>query len=101
MVHTDRGIQYASGVFRRLLGESGFVGSMSRKGNCWDNAVSESFFHSLKVEWLSGTRYRTREEARSDIFRYIEIEYNRKRLHSTLGYRAPEEVEAEYLANAS
>ena len=89
--HSDRGSQYASHVFQTRLKEYGIVCSMSRKGNCWDNAPSESFFNSLKNERVHGCRYRTREEARADLFDYIEPFYNRKRSHSTLGYASPTE----------
>jgi transposase InsO family protein len=92
--HSDRGIQYAAGDYQRLLAEHGIDCSMSRKGNCWDNAVVESFFHSLKVELVHHRRYLTRDEARQDIFEWIEVFYNRQRRHSTLGYRSPAEFEA-------
>lgn len=91
--HSDQGIQYASESFRKMLRDNGFVQSMSRKGNCWDNAVTESFFHTLKTELIHRTKYKTREEARISIFEYIEIFYNRKRLHSAIGYRSPAEFE--------
>ena len=87
--HSDRGSQYASGAFQAQLHEYGMQCSMSRKGNCWDNACSESFFNSLKNERVHGTRYDTQAEARADIFDYIEPFYNRKRLHSTLGFASP------------
>ena len=70
---------------------------MSRKGNCWDNAVMESFFHSMKVELLYGRRYYTKEKTEQLIFEYIEVYYNRKRLHSALGYKSPEEYEKQRL----
>ena len=89
MHHSDRGSQYASHAFQVRLKEYGMVCSMSRKGNCWDNAPTESFFNSLKNERVHGTRYRTRTEATADLFDYIEPFYNRKRLHSTLGYISP------------
>ena len=91
--HSDQGIQYTTESFRKLLVENGFVQSMSRKGNCYDNAITESFFHTLKTELVKRTRYKTREEARRSIFEYIEIFYNRKRLHSSLGYCTPVEFE--------
>ena len=91
--HSDQGSQYASESFRRMLRANGFIQSMSRRGNCYDNAVTESFFHTLKTELVNRTRYRTREEARRSIFEYIEIFYNRKRLHSSIGYRSPVEYE--------
>jgi transposase InsO family protein len=96
--HSDRGVQYACEEFRNLLGKSGLVvQSMSRKGNCWDNAVAESFFKSLKTEWLYGKHFKTRQQAEDEVFRYIEIWYNRFRLHSSLGYMTPEQ----YLAAQS
>ena len=92
--HTDRGSQYAATKYRELLAEHGLTASMSRRGNCWDNAVVESFFHTLKTEHVHHQRYRTREEARQDIFEWIEVFYNRVRRHSTLGYHSPAEFEA-------
>jgi putative transposase len=89
MHHSDRGSQYASRVFQTRLAEYGMVCSMSRKGNCWDNAPSESFFNSLKNERVHGARYVTREEAISDLFEYIEVFYNRRRRHSTLNSKSP------------
>jgi len=77
-----------------LLAEHGLTASMSRRGNCWDNAVVESFFHTLKTEHVHHQRYWTREEARQDIFEWIEVFYNRVRRHSTLGYRSPAEFDA-------
>ena len=76
MLHSDRGSQYASGLYQKTIKERGFICSMSRKGNCWDNAPSESFFHTLKVELIHHRRYRTRQEAKQDIFEYIEVFYN-------------------------
>jgi transposase InsO family protein len=87
--HSDRGSQYASGVFQARLAEYGMVCSMSRKGNCWDNAPTESFFNSLKNERVHGTRYLTRDAAIADLFDYIEVFYNRRRRHSTLGSKSP------------
>ena len=92
--HTDRGSQYAATRYRELLAGHGLTASMSRRGNCWDNAVVESFFHTLKTEHVHHQRYRTREEARQDMFEWIEVFYNRIRRHSTLGYRSPAEFEA-------
>ena len=89
--HSDRGSQYASSAMRRKLREYAMVCSMSRKGNCWDNAPTESFFNSLKNERVHGARYATRAEATADIFEYIEVFYNRRRQHSTLGYVSPHE----------
>jgi len=91
--HSDRGSQYASGAYQEVLKEHGLVCSMSGKGNCYDNAVKESFFHTLKTELVYRCHYRTRDEARSSIFEYIEVFYNRRRLHSSLGYRTPVEFE--------
>lgn len=91
--HSDRGVQYASAEFRAILAEHGVVASMSRKGNCYDNAAKESFFHTLKTELVNHERYRTRNEARASVFEYIEVFYNRFRLHSTLGYQAPADFE--------
>ena len=91
--HSDRGVQYTSDDFRNLLEENGIECSMSAKGNCYDNAVVESFFGLLKRERVYRTRYRTREEARADIFDYIECFYNRKRRHGYLGQISPAEYE--------
>jgi len=93
IVHSDRGSQYCSDKYRKLIKDNKLIGSMSRKGNCWDNAIAESFFHTLKVELVHENKYKTREEAKSSIFRYIEQYYNRTRLHSTLDYKAPIDVE--------
>jgi len=91
--HTDRGSQYASHSHRDLLKDYGIVQSMSRKGNCWDNAVAESFFHTLKTGQVNHKQYQTRKEAQQDIFEYIEVFYNRQRLHSTNGYWSPVDYE--------
>lgn len=91
--HSDRGSQYASGDYRARLQSAGIVCSMSRKGNCWDNAPTESFFAGLKKELVYRTRFTTREQARSALFAWIEVWYNRKRRHSTLGYLSPEAFE--------
>jgi len=95
--HSDRGVQYSSKDFRKMLEKNGMTCSMSRKGNCWDNAPMESFFHTLKMELVNYRRFRTREEAKRAIYEYIEIFYNRKRLHSSLGYMTPEEFETQTL----
>ncbi len=87
--HSDQGAQYASGAYRQLLQTHGLVASMSRKGHCYDNAVAESFFSTLKNELVHHRAYRTREEAGRDIFLFIEGFYNRQRLHQSLGYRSP------------
>ena len=89
ILHSDRGVQYASAEYQNLMQQYGIVCSMSRKGNCWDNAAMESFYHSLKTEWVVFEDYRTRAEARSSLFKYIEMFYNRKRRHSTLNYMNP------------
>ena len=91
--HSDRGSQYASHRYQELLQQQGIVCSMSRKGNCWDNAPVESFFATLKKELVHRENYRTREEAKASLFHYIEVFYNRQRRHSSLGYLSPEEYE--------
>jgi len=91
--HSDRGSQYASQTFQQLLREQNITCSMSRKGNCWDNAMMESFFATLKKERIHQQEYTTRSEARASIFDYIELFYNRKRRHSALGYKSPEQFE--------
>lgn len=96
--HSDRGCQYASEHYQDLLAKHKMVCSMSRKGNCWDNAVMESFFRSFKLECTRYRSFTSRDEARREIFEYIEVFYNRVRLHSTLGYRSPAQFEA---ANAA
>jgi putative transposase len=93
MHHSDRGSQYSSEQFQKLLGELGITCSMSRAGNVWDNSVMESFFSSLKIERCDRKTYRTRDEARADVFDYIERFYNPKRRHSTLGYMSPVDYE--------
>ncbi len=89
MHHSDRGSQYASGAFQDKLAEYGMTCSMSRKGNCWDNAPTMSWFNSFKNERVHGLRYTTRSDMTAASFEYIEVFYNRKRLHSTLGYKSP------------
>ena len=96
--HSDRGSQYASGDFQSLLAQYGAICSMSRKGNCWDNAPAESFFALLKRALIFHHHYQTRAQARQSIFDYIERFYNRKRIHSSLGYRTPYEVDQFKLA---
>ena len=98
--HSDRGCQYTSADYRGALAEHGIAVSMSRRGNCWDNAVAESFFATLKTELVYQQHWSTRVELRAALFDYIETFYNRSRLHSALDYRAPAEVEAEYDAAA-
>ena len=89
IVHSDRGSQYASAAYRRLLKANNFVGSMSRKGDCWDNAVAESFFASLKKERVQWKHYQSRAQAQQDILDYIVMFYNSRRLHSYLDYTSP------------
>ena len=93
IVHADRGVQYAASEFRSKLDEEGFIASMSRKGNCYDNAFAESFFHTLKTELVYQTEFTTREEAKRAIFEYIEVFYNRERMHSGIEYLTPEQCE--------
>lgn len=92
--HSDRGSQYASDSHRALLDDHGIRASMSKKGDCWDNAVAESFFHTLKVELVHHCDYETRDDAKASIFEYIEVFYNRQRSHSANGYEAPLVFEA-------
>jgi transposase InsO family protein len=91
--HSDRGSQYASHACTATLQRKGFVASMSGKGNCYDNAHAESFFHTMKVEEVHGNAYTTRQEAKLSIFEYIEVFYNRIRKHSQLGYQSPYQFE--------
>ncbi len=91
--HSDRGVQYASEDFQDMLKSNGIICSMSRKGDCWDNACMESFFGSFKTEWMRDKKYRNFEEAKKDIFKYVEVFYNRKRRHASLGYVSPAEYE--------
>jgi transposase InsO family protein len=93
IAHSDRGSQYASQKLREKMNLVGIIASMSRKGNCWDNAHCESFFHSLKTELVYRTNFKTREEAKQAIFEWIECWYNSERRHSALGYMAPNEYE--------
>jgi putative transposase len=95
IMHTDRGSQYASHQYRNLLLAHGIKGSMSRKGDCWDNAVAESFFGSLKQERVQWQNYQTRNEAQQNILNYISMFYNSRRLYSYLGYKSPNEYEQE------
>jgi len=99
MWHTDRGSQYASGNHRELCQKYGIIQSMSRKGNCWDNAVAESFFHTLKTELVYQTTYETKAQANQSIFEYIEVHYNRKRMHSANNYLSPVDYEEKMLQN--
>lgn len=95
--HTDRGSQYASYSHKDLLQENGIIQSMSRRGNCWDNAVAESFFHTLKTELVYHEIYETKAQANQSIFEYIEVFYNRQRMHSTNNYLSPVEFENKML----
>ena len=101
LCHSDRGSQYASDDYQKRLKENGIVCSMSRRGNCWDNAPTESFFAGLKKEMAHRTYFATREQARSAVFFWIEVWYNRKRRHSSLGYLSPEAFEKKYRASQS
>jgi transposase InsO family protein len=96
--HSDRGSQYASGDYQALLSGAGALCSMSRKGNCYDNAPVESFFASLKRELIHRCTFSTRKEARSAVFEWIAVWYNRKRRHSTLGYLSPDQFEQQHLS---
>jgi len=96
LFHSDRGSQYCSNDYQKMLKSFGFICSMSRKGNCWDNAVAESFFHTIKTELIYTERYTTREVAKQSIFQYIEVYYNRIRRHSTIGSIAPEMLENQW-----
>jgi putative transposase len=96
IVHSDRGSQYCSHAYRQLLEQHQLLGSMSAKGNCYDNACAESFFHSLKVEAIHGERFVSREAMRQAVFEYIETDYNRVRLHSANGLRSPIDYEADF-----
>jgi transposase InsO family protein len=91
--HSDRGVQYACFETRKLLARNGFIQSMSRKGICYDNAITESFFHTLKTEHVYFSHFITREEARRSLFDYIEVYYNRERRHSSIGYMSPDQFE--------
>jgi transposase InsO family protein len=99
IVHSDRGMQFASAAYRQVLAEHGLIASMSRAGNCYDNAFIESFWSSLKYERVYHQRFATRTEARTAIFDYIETFYNRTRLHSALGYRSPLQFEQLFPSN--
>ncbi|MBF0316285.1 MAG: IS3 family transposase [Oligoflexia bacterium] len=102
ILHSDRGSQYASGDYRKLIQNFGMLQSMSRKGDCWDNAPVESFFHTLKTEHVFLEKLKTKSEAKSSIFEWIEVFYNRQRIHSSLKYKAPECYESEfYLKNVA
>ena len=98
--HSDRGSQYASHDYQKLLKQHNMIPSMSRKGNCWDNAPIERFFSSLKREWTGDRLYKTRKEAIADVREYVAVYYNSRRLHSTLGYKTPMDYE-KMLSNVS
>lgn len=98
IIHSDRGSQYASSAFRKIISDKKLIQSMSRKGNCWDNACAESFFHSLKVELIMGEPLRNREKTREAIFEYIEVDYNRTRRHSANGFMSPARYEATFVS---
>jgi putative transposase len=98
IVHTDRGSQYCSNQYQRMLRKHGLIYSMSDTGNCFDNACAETFFHSLKIEAIYGNRYVTRESVRQEVFEYIETFYNTTRLHSFLGYVSPSQFEMDAVA---
>jgi putative transposase len=93
LLHSDRGVQYASGDYRQALKAAGLVASMSRKGNCYDNATMESFWSTLKLELIYRRAFATRAQARTEIFDYIETFYNRQRAHSALDYHSPVDFE--------
>lgn len=97
--HSDRGVQYAAEAYQQKLEDLKMVCSMSGKGDCWDNAMMESFFGSLKTEWIYGKNYLTRQAAKQDTFKYIELFYNRQRRHASLGYISPAEFEQRYEVN--
>lgn len=98
LLHSDRGSQYASQEVQAILREHGIVQSMSGTGSCYDNAITETFFHTLKTELIFWEHFETREQARQTIFHYIEVWYNRQRLHSSLGYRTPVEYEQQFFS---
>ena len=98
--HSDRGVQYASDAFQKILEQHDYQCSMSRKGNCWDNSVAESFFRTLKSELIYQHRYDSREQAKTAIFEYIEVYYNRQRKHSTNDYLSPHDYEQKWLKAA-
>ena len=97
MHHSDRGSQYASDLFQKKLTSYGMICSMSRKGNCWDNAPTESWFNSFKNERVFGISYDSHSDMKAECFEYIEIFYNRKRMHSTLGFKSPKDFLGEWI----
>ena len=98
IVHTDRGSQYCSRAYQAIIDQHGLLCSMSARGNCYDNACAESFFHTLKVEAIHGEQFLTREAMRQTVFEYIEVDYNRSRRHSANGYISPLAFEAKTVA---
>lgn len=98
LLHSDQGIQFRTNKYHGMLKENGIGGSMSRKGNCHDNAAMESFFHTLKTEHTHHYRYKSRNEAKQSIFEYIEVFYNQQRRHSYLDYLTPDEFERQYVS---
>ena len=98
LVHSDRGSQYCSTEYQQMLSDHHLLCSMSRKGNCWDNAVAESFFHTLKVELIRDERFQTRAQLQQAVFEYIEVDYNRYRRHSAVGHISPMAFEAKMVA---
>ena len=99
--HSDRGSQYASHAYQRRLWCYGMTCSMSRKGNCWDNSPMESFFGSLKVEHIYHEIFKTRDQAKTSVFEWIEVFYNRERIHSSIGYKSPVEFEKDVVLKAA
>ncbi|OEU65373.1 MAG: hypothetical protein BA863_12165 [Desulfovibrio sp. S3730MH75] len=93
MVHSDQGVQYANREFRKQLAKHGCIQSMSRRGNCWDNAVAESFFHTLKTQMIYHRKFSNKQEAEIALFQYIEAYYNRRRRHSCNDWKSPAEFE--------
>lgn len=98
ILHSDRGSQYCSAAYQDLLCENKLICSMSKRGDCYDNAAMESWNHSFKVEAIHGEKFKTRDQAKKQVFEYIEVYYNRKRLHSTLGFLSPESFEVKMVA---
>ena len=98
IVHSDRGSQYCSKAYQAIIDQHGLLCSMSARGNCYDNACAESFFHTLKVEAIHGERFLTREVMRQTVFEYIEVDYNRTRRHSANGHISPQAFEAKKVA---
>lgn len=96
MIHSDQGVQYASDDFKKVIKKYGFTQSMSRRGNCWDNAVAESFFHTLKTQLIHHEYFKTYEESEIKLFKYIELYYNRRRKHSTNNWKTPAQYEMEW-----